>query len=428
MDNKAKVQMIKEKGAETRLRHSGMSCVVYECKFDVSHLSKEKERYLNKLFLEAKWLYNDILSQEDLFKYDTKTKVVSVLNKEREPEERKLEVISSQMKQSIFVRLKDNVINLSKAKAKGIKVGKLDFKSRVWSIPLVQYQATYKINKNYVTLQGFKKPFNVMGLNQIPSGAEITNATLVKRNNNYYIMVTCFKAKEKRVKTGKVVGLDFGIRDNITTSDDEVFNIDFPTSIKTRRLQRFLKNKVEFSRNWNKQKVKIAGSHEETKRKRKDVRNKVVSHLTKMYDVVCFQDENIHEWQSGLYGKQVSKSAMGGIISDLKRKSETPVMIDKWFPSTKLCPDCGRKNNIGRNDKVYTCECGYTEKRDLHAARNVRSEGLRVLSVNKGKTGAGAECISWGSDARNACGDSDLYLSVVGASKLEPMRQEAPSL
>ena len=426
MDKKTKTQRVFEKGAGTRLRHSGMSCAVYEVKIDESHLSKLKKQYLSKVFVEAKWLYNHMLSQEDVFTFNTKVKTVTVLNKDKEPEERKLEVISSQMKQSLYVRLKENIINLSKAKVKGGRVGKLDYKSKVCSIPLVQYGITYKlVDENHISVQGVKKPFKVIGINQIPYDAEFSNATLVKRNNDYYIMITCFLPKKKRIKTGKDVGLDFGVKDNITTSDDDTFNINLPTSRQTKRLQRKLRKKIKFSSNWRKQQIKIADSYDETKRKRKDARNKIVSHLVKEYDRVCFQDENIHEWQAGLFGKQVSRSAMGGIISDLKRKSETPIVVDKWFPSTKLCPQCGEKNDIPLSERVYRCVCGYEEKRDLHSARNVLAEGLRMLNS---KTGAGTERISWGRDARNACGVPDLCFVAVGQSKLGSMKQEAPLL
>jgi len=54
-----------------------------------------------------------------------------------------------------------------------------------------------------------------------------------------------------------------------------------------------------------------------------------------------FLDENIKGWQSGWFGKRVSESALGGIIRDLKHKSHTPIVVDRYFPSTQLCPRCG---------------------------------------------------------------------------------------
>jgi len=166
---------------------------VFECKIDESHCSKTQIEFLYKCFLEAKWMYNHVLSLEDVFAFDTKAKTVNVLNKDKEIEERNLENLSSQMKQGLYNREKDSIINLSKAKKKGIKIGRLKFKSVVNSIPLQQNGKTYRIlNKGRIALQGCKKPFKVNGLKQIPDDADITCATLVKKENEYYIKITCF--------------------------------------------------------------------------------------------------------------------------------------------------------------------------------------------------------------------------------------------
>jgi len=65
------------------------------------------------------------------------------------------------MRQGIVERIKRNLYSLKRAKEKGIKVGKLSFKSEVRSIPLKQYGITYKVlkDKNRVKIQGIKKEF-----------------------------------------------------------------------------------------------------------------------------------------------------------------------------------------------------------------------------------------------------------------------------
>jgi len=406
----------------TKERRKTQTCVVYESKFDKSHLAAEQKEYLERLFLEAKWFHNYILSQDGIFNFDTKIKTVQVLNKNREVKNCKLNTLSSQMRQALHGRLKQNIINLSKAKKKGLDVGKLKFKVRVWSIPLQQYESTYYIlDKKYIRLQGFlKNKFKVSGLKQIPKEAEIANAILVKRNNDYYIMITCFLPKQKREETGKVVGLDFGIRDNIMTSDGEKFNINIPVSKKTKKLQRGLKNKTKFSSNWKKQMAKVNKSKEHEKQQRKDARNKVVSYLTKKYDVICIQDEAIAEWQANGFGKQVSSSAMGGIIADLKRKSATLIVISKWFPSTQLCPECGELNKIPLKDTVYKCSCGYEEDRDIHAAKNILREGLKQQEKLQDDQIDTTE-----RNVLKACGDSNLYPVAGLQDKLGSVKQEA---
>ena len=46
-------------------------------------------------------------------------------------------------------------------------------------------------------------------------------------------------------------------------------------------------------------------------------------------------------------------------------------MLDKWIPSTKLCPDCGKMLNLSLADRTITCECGHVEDRDIHSAKNM---------------------------------------------------------
>lgn len=366
---------------ENRNRRKSQVCKTYEIKFDKSHLSKEKKEYLNRLFLEAKWFYNYILSQEDIFDFDTKIKTVKVRNKDKELEDRELLHLSSQMRQGIYGRMQDSIKSLSSLKKNGEKVGGLKFKSQVNSIPLLQYDNTYRIesNRKYINIQGFRNHFKVNGLNQIPKDSEITSATLVRRQNDYYLYITCFLPKVEKIFKEEAIGIDFGIKDNLTLSNGEKFNIRVPINNRTKILQKQFKHKTKYSKNWNRLKVNVKKSHRKTFLKKKDKRNKVVSYLTNTFKVICFQDENIKEWHQGWFGKQVQESIMGGIISDLKLKSETSIVVDKWFPSTKLCPNCKRKNDIGLDERIYSCICGYSKDRDVHSARNVLTEGLKQL-------------------------------------------------
>lgn len=47
------------------------------------------------------------------------------------------------------------------------------------------------------------------------------------------------------------------------------------------------------------------------------------------------------------------------------------MVLDKWIPTTKLCPVCRKKHSISLNERTYVCECGYSEDRDIHSAKNM---------------------------------------------------------
>ena len=100
------------------------------------------------------------------------------------------------------------------------------------------------------------------------------------------------------------------------------------------------------------------------------------------YKYVCFQDESIHAWHAGNHGKKVQFSGIGGILADLRSKSHTPLEVDKFFPSTKQCPECGCLNVLELSDRVYECECGYVEDRDVKSAICIKKEGLSRVPMD----------------------------------------------
>ena len=93
-------------------------------------LSNKTVNTLKMLFLESKWLYNYVINRElndDIFKTDYKINCVGVYVIDHY-EKRKLKNLSSQMKQGIIERARDNIKSLHELKNNGFKVGSLKFK------------------------------------------------------------------------------------------------------------------------------------------------------------------------------------------------------------------------------------------------------------------------------------------------------------
>ena len=137
---KNKNERIREAIRATRERHSHMLLVTYEVKLCSNKLSREKKDYLASLFLEAKWTYNstlaDLNEHGDFKKLNRSPKTVNVLLPDGTVDVRELKDLSSQMKQDMVDEVSGNIRKLAKVKAKGIKVGKLKFKSVCNCIPL----------------------------------------------------------------------------------------------------------------------------------------------------------------------------------------------------------------------------------------------------------------------------------------------------
>lgn len=191
-----------------------MTCKVFELKITKSKLSKYQKDILTKFFRQANYIYNSLVANSNNFK--TTDKEITILCGDHY-ETRQLD-LGSGIKQGICDKFITNCKSLKSKKASGDKIGKLKFKSYTNVIPLKQYKHTYNINfdKNTIRIQNIKQVFKVKGLRQIPDDAEICNAELIRKASGYYIHVVTYVPKEIKQTTGKQIGLDFGIKSNIT--------------------------------------------------------------------------------------------------------------------------------------------------------------------------------------------------------------------
>jgi transposase len=366
-------ELRKQSLEKTRQKRKNQICKVYTTKIDESHLNRIQKEWLHKIFIEAKWFYNHTLNQDDIFNSKVrkdKNVQIKVLDK---METRKIKYLSSQMKVDLHERICSSVKILASLKKKGLKIGKLKFTGEINSIGLKQYVTTYSIiGKDRIKIQGLKKPFKVNGLNQIPENSDFANARLIRKPSGYYIQVTVFVQKPSITDDNKeeAVGLDFGIKTNMTTSDGEKFDVTVKESERLKKLQRTLFKKKKGSNSRNKIRKKITKEHERLTNRKKDKANKIVSHITKKYKKVYMQDEMISAWHKGLFGRSVQNSALGTIKSKLT-SLESTVVLDRSLPTTKFCPCCGKINKLSLADRIYKCECGYEKDRDIHSAMNM---------------------------------------------------------
>ena len=131
--------------------------------------------------------------------------------------------------------------------------------------------------------------------------------------------------------------------------------------------------------------------------------------------LIVIQDENIKGWHSGLFGKQLQNSALGTLKRKLQSNPKV-LVIDRFFPSTRICPRCGAINEgITPSDRIFTCGCGYAEDRDVKAAKTLLLAGEHEISCTRAEhTGTPEERMS----------DFDISYEIWKQSALSP---EAPS-
>jgi putative transposase len=285
---------------ETKEKRATQTCRVYS--FKISNPSDE----LKLLFHEAKWFYNYCLSQNDIFDISVRKRKqvdIKVLNGF---ESRELKSLSSQMKMGLHEKTITNIKTLSSLKKKGYKIGKLNFVKEIKSIPLPQYDVTYRLveNNRKVKIQGIKKPLRILGHKQLPKVCELANGRLIKKARGYYLQITIFVDKENINDNHlPVIGIDMGIKDSIVLSNGEKFNCKLSETKKLKALQKKLKFKTTWSKSRKELQNKINIEYEKVTNRKRDKANKLVSYLKTNYNHIYFQDENLRGWKSGLFGK-----------------------------------------------------------------------------------------------------------------------------
>jgi putative transposase len=370
-----KAEKIKRALQETKERRKGHRPAVFQLK--LQNLSREKERDLRRAFLEAKWLYNWLVS-------DTR-RLHLPANKVREVEvktgtgfeSRELLLLGSQVKQEIADRLRDNLKALARLKEKGQEVGRLKPKPFVNSIPLKQHGVTFSLDlgRNKARIQKLGT-FRVLGLRQIPPQAEIASAVLVRKPSGYYLHVTCYVPKESfsRQIIGEAVAVDFGVHAKLTLSNGIKIDFELRETERLKTLQRKLERTKKGSKNRKKLRFLLRREYERIANRRRDVHNRVLAFL-KGYKEVVFQEDFVKGW-AALFGGQVHSSGVGGLKARLRDSLATPIPVERYEPTTKECFACGRLHELALGDRVLRCGCGWTRDRDHNAALVILRKGL----------------------------------------------------
>ena len=335
---------IKDTLRATKERRSQMDCRVFCVKVQENRLSKAKLEKLYRCFLEGKWLYNAVLSSTGDF---PRSGIKTVLVKVKDSfEEREIKCLSSQMKQSVVDSVKQNIFSLSKAKNKGLKVGRLRFKKECNEINLQQFGITYKIKThNKISIQNIGI-LVVNGLEQISlDEVEFANAKLIKKPSGFYIHLTVYMKKQHQPETPKaVLGLDMGIKDQLTFSNGVKVNFYLEESEQLKGLMRKLSRQTKGSNQYKQTLNRIKRIFESQCNKKSDVVNKL-NHVLKENYVIYFQDELLNSWkhkkskQKFSFGKQVQHGILGRVKDTLK-KNNSNYMLESSVPTTQTCPVC----------------------------------------------------------------------------------------
>lgn len=210
---------------------------------------------------------------------------------------------------------------------------------------------------------------------------KIYNVTVSHRAGYWFISITCEipdMVRENQAK--RAVGIDLGVKELATCSDGTV--IANPKTLRKRErrkkhLQRALARKQHGSKNRQKARNKLARYEYHTACKRYDWLHKHTTRIANENSVVFMEDLNVRGMLANhSLAKSISDASFGEITRQLSYKT-TVRKIDRYYPSSKKCSQCGAVQDMPLSARTYECpSCGLVMDRDMNAAVNILHVGM----------------------------------------------------
>ncbi len=223
---------------------------------------------------------------------------------------------------------------------------------------------------------------------------KVKSATIMQNSSKKYFVSILVETEHIPLpikNSDKAIGFDLGIKDFLITSDSK--KIENPKYLKKyqNRLakeQRKFAHKQKGSKNFQKQKIRVARVYEKISNSRKDFLHKVSHKLIYENQIIVSENLNISEMlKNPRLAKQIFDCSWSEFVQQLEYKAlwnnRVYIKIDRYFKSSQTCCICGFINSNVKDLSVRRWQCPRCETlhdRDINAAKNILKEGLRILN------------------------------------------------
>ena len=251
---------------------------------------------------------------------------------------------------------------------------------------------TYLVDKGFIIMPSTQKG-NASKSRRIYLNAEYLN----KYNITEVIepRYTCYKGKwylsgsynvsDVQKVDREVIGLDWGIKNFMTTSDGEFIN--YPESVlreyqRIKNLRRKLDKKIKYSNNYYELFNKIQRAYDRLEGIKCNFIDQKTTELCRNNSIAVEKIDNLIGEKSFI-NRQNTISPRGRFVDKLKWKCEK---FGSYFVevnpahTTQVCSKCGQLHKLSLNDRMMICDCGNIMDRDMNAAINIKNEGEKILS------------------------------------------------
>ncbi|MEU4778731.1 RNA-guided endonuclease TnpB family protein [Micromonospora sp. NPDC023633] len=269
------------------------------------------------------------------------------------------------------------------------------FKSKKKSRRSAEYTTSgFRYRDGRLTLAKMAEPLNIVWSRPLPEGAKPSTVTVSQdAAGRWFVSLLCDDRIEQAPAPSPAVGVDAGLDSLLTLSTGEkVVNPKHERRDRAAlaRAQRNLSKKEKGSANRAKARLKVARVHARITDRRRDYLHKLTTRLVRENQTIVVEDLTVRNMvKIRSLARAVSDAAWRQFRTLLEYKADwhgrNLVVVDRWFPSSKLCSACGAlAERMPLNVRSWTCRCGTVHDRDVNAARNILAEGLSVIACGGG--------------------------------------------